>query len=113
MTIIAIAGLSVWAIARLTAPFKTFTKAAIRLGTDVNATPLALQGPAEVRDAIGAFNDMQTRLQRFVEDRTQMLAAVSHDLRTPITRMRLRAEGLENKGAVAVSFSRISTKWSR
>lgn len=97
VTVIAIAVLSIWAIARLTAPFQIFAKAAMRLGTDVNATPIAEQGPADVRGAIRAFNDMQTRLQRYIEDRTQMLAAVSHDLRTPVTRLRLRAEYVDNK----------------
>ena len=91
-----IVGLSIWAIQRLTAPFRVFASAAARLGTDVNATPLEEHGPSEVRGAIRAFNDMQRRLQRFVEDRTQMLAAVSHDLRTPITRLRLRAECLKD-----------------
>ena len=90
----AIAGLSIWAIARLTAPFKAFATAARRLGTDVNATPIAERGPEDVRGAIRAFNEMQMRLQRLIEDRTQMLAAVSHDLRTPITRLRLRIEGV-------------------
>jgi signal transduction histidine kinase len=92
-----IAGLSIWAISRLTSPFKAFTTAARRLGTDVNANPIAEQGPEDVRGAIRAFNEMQTRLQRLIEDRTQMLAAVSHDLRTPITRLRLRAEYVENQ----------------
>jgi signal transduction histidine kinase len=87
-----IGALSIWAIQRLTAPFRVFASAAARLGTDVNAPPLPEHGPSEVRSAIRAFNDMQQRLQRFVEGRTQMLAAVSHDLRTPITRLRLRAE---------------------
>jgi signal transduction histidine kinase len=92
-TIIAV--LSIWGIARLTAPFKAFTTAARRLGTDVNTTPIAERGPRDVRGAIRAFNEMQMRLQRLIEDRTQMLAAVSHDLRTPITRMRLRLEGIK------------------
>jgi signal transduction histidine kinase len=92
-----IAGLSIWAIARLTSPFKAFAAAARRLGTDMNAIPVAERGPEDVRGAIRAFNEMQTRLQRLIEDRTQMLAAVSHDLRTPITRLRLRAEYVENQ----------------
>jgi signal transduction histidine kinase len=92
-----LAGLSIWAIARLTAPLQAFAAAATRLGTDVNAEPIPERGPADVRGAVRAFNDMQTRLQRFIEDRTQMLAAVSHDLRTPITRLRLRAEYVESR----------------
>ena len=92
-----IAGLSIWAIARLTSPFQVFAAAATRLGTDVNASPIPEQGPEDVRGAIRAFNDMQIRLQRFIEDRTQMLAAVSHDLRTPVTRLRLRAEYIASR----------------
>src|SRR5690606_32121188 len=86
--VVAIVALAIWAIRRLTHPFKQFAQAAQRLGTDVNAPPLDEGGPTEVRLAVDAFNEMQTRIRRFVEDRTQMLAAISHDLRTPITRAR-------------------------
>jgi signal transduction histidine kinase len=75
-------------------PIATFAQAADRLGRDVNAPPLPPNGPKEVRSAAAAFNDMQDRIRRFIEDRTRMLAAISHDLRSPITRMRLRAEML-------------------
>jgi len=78
-------------------PLDRMAKAAERLGRDVNARPMDDEsGPKEVREAARAFNDMQTRLRRFVQDRTHMLAAISHDLRTPITRMRLRAEFVED-----------------
>ncbi len=75
-------------------PLATFARAADRLGRDVNAPPLPPDGPKEVRSAAAAFNDMQERIRRFVEDRTRMLAAISHDLRSPITRLRLRTEML-------------------
>ncbi len=81
----------------LTRPLETFARAAHRLGTDVRAPPLPESGPAEVRQATRAFNEMQDRIRRFVEDRTQMLAAISHDLGTPITRLRLRAEFIEDE----------------
>lgn len=82
-------------------PLATFATAADRLGRDVNAAPLPPGGPKEVRAAVVAFNDMQARIRRFVEDRTRMLAAISHDLRSPITRLRLRAEMLpEGEGRV-------------
>jgi signal transduction histidine kinase len=97
LSVVGIVALSIWAIRRLTAPFRVFTAAATRLGTDVNAAPIEEHGPLDVRGAIRAFNSMQSSLQRFVEDRTQMLAAVSHDLRTPITRMRLRAECVKDR----------------
>ena len=83
---------SIWAVHRSAGPLGLFAKAAERLGRDVNAPPLAEDGPREVRRASIAFNDMQRKLRSFIHDRTQMLAAISHDLRTPITRMRLRAE---------------------
>ena len=73
-----------------------FRSAAERLGVDVNVEPLAEEGPGEVRRAARAFNTMQNRLKRFIQDRTQMLAAISHDLRTPITRLRLRAEFVDD-----------------
>jgi len=84
--------LSVWAARRLAAPIHDFATAAERLGVDPEAPALDPVGPRELRQAIHAFNGMQERLRRFVADRTQMLAAISHDLRTPLTRLRLRAE---------------------
>lgn len=57
------------------------------------------KGPREVQETIRAFNDMQERLSRFVHDRTKMLAALGHDLRTPITTLRLRAEFIEDEEA--------------
>ncbi len=81
---------------RANKPLARMALAAETLGRDVNAPPMKEDGPREVRDAARAFNEMQTRLRRFVQDRTHMLAAISHDLRTPITRMRLRAEFVED-----------------
>ncbi|HEB80077.1 MAG TPA: HAMP domain-containing protein [Rhodospirillales bacterium] len=89
---VAVILLSVWVVRRLTKPLGGFAKAAERLGRDVNAPPLPETGPIELRQASRAFNEMQERLQRFIENRTRMLAAISHDLRTPITLLRLRAE---------------------
>lgn len=82
-----------WFMARrLTRPIRLFAQAAERLGADPHAPPLAETGPAEVRDAAQAFNDMQAKLNTYVEGRTQMVAAIAHDLRTPLTRLRFRAE---------------------
>ena len=92
VTLVIVLGLSVLGIRLLTAPLSTLTQAAERLGRNVNAPPLPEAGASDVIQAIRAFNDMQERIRRFVEDRTRMIAAISHDLRTPITRMRLRAE---------------------
>ncbi len=91
-----IALLAVWAVRRATRPVSLFATAAQRLGIELNAAPLPETGTGEVRRAARAFNTMQSRLKRFVQDRTQMLAAISHDLRTPITRMRLRAEFVDD-----------------
>ncbi len=90
-----VALLSVFAARRLAKPLAAFARAAERLGLDPQAPALAEQGPTELRIAIRAFNRMQERLRRFVDDRTRMLAAISHDLRTPLTRLRLRAELIE------------------
>ncbi len=84
-------------VRHLTKPLARFSRAAERLGTDVNSPPMPEDGPAEVRQATRAFNQMQRRVRRYVEDRTQMLAAISHDLGTPITRLRLRAEFIEDE----------------
>ena len=92
----AIALVSLWTARRLTAPIARFAVAAERLGVDGEAPPLPESGPRELRAATRAFNRMQARLARFVADRTQMLAAISHDLRTPLTRLRLRAELVED-----------------
>jgi signal transduction histidine kinase len=86
---IAIAFLTAQRIAR---PIRKFALAAERLGVDLTAPPLAARGPQELRTTIVAFNRMQDRLRRFLEDRTQMLAAISHDLRAPLARLRWRAE---------------------
>ena len=87
--------LAVWVIGRVYIPANEFSEAVTRFGVDVNAPPVALQGSEEIQSIIAAFNQMQDRVRRLIEDRTQMLAAISHDLRTPITRLQLRIECLE------------------
>jgi signal transduction histidine kinase len=87
---------AIWAITLATNPLRRLSEAADRFGTDVNAAPLAESGPREVRQAASAFNRMQRRLRQFIQDRTRMLAAMSHDLRTPLTRLRLRTELMED-----------------
>ncbi|MEI6557611.1 MAG: ATP-binding protein [Rhodospirillaceae bacterium] len=84
--------LSLWVVRRLTRPLSEIAAAAERFGRDVGAPPLPETGPDEVRMVARAFNAMQRQLRSFVEDRTRMLAAISHDLRTPITLLRLRTE---------------------
>jgi signal transduction histidine kinase len=77
---------------RLTAPIRAFAEAAERLGRDPRAPALAAEGPAEIGAAARAFNEMQERLRRYVEDRTAMVGAIAHDLRTPLTRLAFRLE---------------------
>jgi signal transduction histidine kinase len=88
--------LILWAVARLMRPVRLLAEAANRLGRDVNAPPLPEAGPTEVATAARAFNEMAARIRLFVADRTQMLAAIGHDLRTPITRLKLRAEFMDD-----------------
>ena len=83
-------------VGRLAAPVGQFALAADRFGTDVNAPPLPERGSPEVHKAIRAFNRMQQRLRRYVDDRTLMMAAISHDLRTALTRLKLRAEFIDD-----------------
>ncbi len=73
-------------------PVRELGRAARELGENLNAPPMKEEGSEEIRAAAKAFNQMQQKLQNFVSERTRMLAAVSHDLKTPITRMRLRSE---------------------
>ena len=93
---LAAAALALWAVTRLTRPVRDLAAAADRLGRDVNAPPLPESGPLEVATAARAFNTMAERIRRFVGDRTQMIAAIGHDLKTPITRLKLRAELLDD-----------------
>jgi signal transduction histidine kinase len=85
---------SVWVVRRVTAPLRSLSAAAERLGADLNAPPLPEAGTIETRKAAHAFNTMQARLRGLIENRTRMLAAISHDLRTPLTLLRLRAENV-------------------
>jgi signal transduction histidine kinase len=87
-----IAGLA-YLVTRMTMrPLKQLAQAAKDLGNDINHPPLALSGAAEIRQASAAFNAMQARIRQHIFQRTQMLAAITHDLQTPLTRLRLRLE---------------------
>ena len=77
---------------RIVGPMRALAAGAERLGRGLDAAPLALTGPTEVQEATQAFNRMQARLTRLIAERTRMLAALSHDLRSPLTAMRLRVE---------------------
>jgi signal transduction histidine kinase len=95
MAVIVLAA-SIWAVRRVVAPLKALGAAAERFSRDVRAEPLAETGPTEMRRAAKAFNQMQKDLRRLIDNRSQLLTAVSHDLRTPLTLLRLRTEGIES-----------------
>lgn len=90
--------LGLWAARALAAPLSSFAKAAENFSLDGTAEPLPERGPEEIRSVARALNRMHERIARLMSDRTRMLAAISHDLRTPITRLRLRAEFIEDEG---------------
>lgn len=90
--VIFIALVSLILVRRITGPMRQLSEAAEKLGRGEDVEPLPETGPREARSTVRAFNQMQERLTRFMNDRTQMLAATSHDLRTPLTSLRLRAE---------------------
>lgn len=95
---IAVAGLA-FLTARLTsAPLQRLAIAAGDLGRDLDRPPLAVEGPTEVRRAAEAFNRMQRELKQRQAERTHMLAAITHDLQTPLTRLRLRLDKVANPG---------------
>jgi signal transduction histidine kinase len=96
-TLISVTVLGLWAARALTAPLSSFAKAAESFSLSGNAAPLPERGPEEIRFLAKALNRMRERITGLIDDRTKMLAAISHDLRTPITRMRLRSEFIEDE----------------
>lgn len=87
---------SLIAVRWATRPLNALADAAEELGKNINRPPLEEKGPLEVARAARAFNTMQSRLAGYIRDRTRVLAAMSHDLKTPITRLRLRSELLDD-----------------
>ena len=92
ITLIMVTAVVMIAVRQATRPLQRLADAADTLGSDLDAPPLSENGPTETRRAAQAFNRMQARIKRLVDERARALAAVSHDLRTPLTRLRLRAE---------------------
>ena len=107
LSTLALTPIAYWFARRLAAPLAQFADAAERLGRDPHAPPLAIKGPVEIAVAVRAFNDMQERLSRYVEDRTAMVGAIAHDLRTPLTRLRFRLEAApeELKGRMSADIA--------
>lgn len=99
--VIALGLVATWLVAwfatrQLANPLQRFTSAAQRFGGDLHAPPIDIEGPYEIRQAIIAYNTMQAKIQQFIAERTHMLASISHDLRAPLTRVRLRCEFIED-----------------
>ena len=80
----------------ITKPLRELKEAAEGLGKDIQQSPMKESGPDEVKNTAIAFNTMQKRLKSYIEDRSSILAAVSHDLKTPLTRLRLRADLIDD-----------------
>lgn len=95
-TVLAVLLVSVLAVRWTTRPLKQLADAAASLAQDLNRPPLPEDGPREARQAAQAFNQMQQALGRLINERTKALSAMSHDLRTPLTRLRLRLELLDD-----------------
>lgn len=104
LTLLAVLPIAWMFARRLARPIRSFAQAADQLGRLRRAEPLAVKGPQEIRQAVAAMNDMQTRLRRYLAERTSMIGAIAHDLRTPLSRLqfhlarapddvRIRAEG--------------------
>jgi signal transduction histidine kinase len=96
VTALSLSLLLILALSRITRPLAALAGAAERFGRGEAIAELPESGPADIRDTIHAFNQMRERLERFVKDRTRMLAAISHDLRTPIAALRIRAELIDD-----------------
>jgi signal transduction histidine kinase len=97
LTVVAVIAVSLLAVRLVTRPLQKLAEAADAFGSDLESPPLPEAGPTETRRAAIAFNQMQDRLRRLIAERSRALAAVSHDLRTPLTRMRLRAELVDDE----------------
>lgn len=96
LTGLAIVGIVLWATQRVARPMQALAEATDRFGRGGEDVPLPLSGPDEVRRVTQAFNAMQERIARHMRERSQMLAALGHDLRSPITALRLRAEMVDD-----------------
>jgi len=94
--LVAILPLGIWVLSRSTQPLTVLASAAERLGMDIHAPPLAETGPLEIRTTAHAFNIMQERIRRLVQDRMEIAAAITHDLGTSVTRLHLRAEEISD-----------------
>ncbi|SFH71269.1 ATP-binding protein [Modicisalibacter xianhensis] len=96
VALVTVLGVSFWVIRGVTRPLARLARAARQLGDDLEAVPLSERGPREVAASARAFNRMQERIRSQIKERERLFSAISHDLKTPITRLRLRAEMLDD-----------------
>ncbi|WP_321886943.1 ATP-binding protein [Paraburkholderia bannensis] len=94
---VGVAAMSAWAVSRVIRPLRRLADKAEAFGREIALAPIEEEGPLEIRRAAHAFNLMQERITHSLHNRTRMLAAVSHDLRTPLTRMRLQLDTNESE----------------
>lgn len=98
--LVIVMSIALWVVARsITRPLSDLARAADRVGRDLRQPKLAERGAREIRNAARAFNTMQDRMQRYLDSRSRVLAAMSHDLKTPLTRLRLQIEMLDDTAA--------------
>ena len=104
-----VTGIAIFAVSRATRPLRDLARAAERLGRDPDAPPLPEHGGRETVQAIRAFNGMQASLRELLRDRTRMLGALSHDLRTQLTRLRLRVEAIPDPDQQRLAGAELDT----
>jgi signal transduction histidine kinase len=107
-SLLVVAMFSIWMARSIVRPLTNLAAAAERLGRERETTPITGMKLPELVTIADTFNEMQARLKRFVDERMQMLAAISHDLRTPLTRLRLYAETVPNEAQRTQILSDIS-----
>jgi signal transduction histidine kinase len=109
LIVIVVLALSIYAIGWVTRPLSAIAQATRAFGRSPDKDdPLDTGGPAEIAQVAEALNDMRRRVRKLVDERTGMLAAISHDLRTPLTRLKLRSERLEDTGTRVAMLNDIS-----
>ncbi|UTW52518.1 HAMP domain-containing protein [bacterium SCSIO 12827] len=104
--------ISMWVVRRMLSPLDVFARAARRFASDIHAPPMPDKGAAEVREVAAAFNEMQNQIRKMIQSRTEMMGALSHDLRTPLSLIKLRGEALpssEEKTRLLSSVSEMET----
>ncbi len=109
ITLAALSLLALFFARRLARPIQSFAHAVEAVGVDPQREPVSEEGPRELRGAARAINTMQARLRALIADRTKMLAAVAHDMRTPLMRLRLTAENApaENRERMAKEIGEV------